>query len=63
METTFFICRDCESEFEMLLMADIEYACLYCNSAEVRERKNAKINCTTCCDGCDQKSTCSTWND
>ena len=63
METTYFVCRDCESEFEVLILPSIEYSCLSCESENVRERKNAKMNCNICCDGCEHKSGCEAWKD
>jgi len=63
MNTQYYVCRDCHSEFEMLVIKGLHLDCLSCGSERVKMRKNAKINCTTCCTGCPEKSTCEAWKD
>jgi DNA-directed RNA polymerase subunit RPC12/RpoP len=62
MEPSYFLCRQCKAEFEMLDDGG-KITCLQCGSTDVKARKNAKLNCSSCCSGCEVKDTCEAWKE
>lgn len=63
MKTSFYVCKKCHSEFEFLDDDKFPVQCLECDSKQVKERKNAKLNCRICCKDCPEKEECLSWKD